>query len=68
MCNCLDALALPEVSTAASHGGQEGNELTAPQSLGSTLEYPHIGAGWGRLKAGASKSNDEQIIEGHNGA
>ena len=36
-CVLQDALSLPEVDMPASHGGQEGDKLMTPQSLGSTL-------------------------------
>ncbi|DBA89770.1 TPA: hypothetical protein ACH3X2_004645 [Trebouxia sp. C0005] len=58
-----DALSLPEVNTTTSHGGQTDDDVMSPQSWGSALGSPHIGAGWGHLTAGASCSHDEQSIE-----
>jgi hypothetical protein len=60
------ALSLPEVDTTATHEGQEDDKVMSPQSLGSALGSPHIGAGWGHLTAGASSSTDaEQGLEVH---
>ncbi len=66
--NLQDALWLSDLDTIVSHGGQEDEEVTTPQFLGSTLGSPHIGAGWGHLTAGgsSSSSSDAQSLQLHN--
>ena len=66
-CMLQDALSLSDLDMTGSHGGQEDEEVTTPQSLGSTLGSPHIGAGWGNLSAGASCSiNVAESLQMHN--
>ncbi|DBA94409.1 TPA: hypothetical protein ACH3X1_002009 [Trebouxia sp. C0004] len=61
-------LLLSDLDTTVSHGGQEDEEVTTPQSMGSTFGSPYIGAGWGHLTAGASCSNDvAQRLQMHDG-
>ncbi len=62
-----DALSLSDLDLTVRHGGQEDEEVTTPQSLGSPLGSHYIGAGWGHLTPGASCSSDvTQRLQMHN--
>ncbi len=62
-----DALSLSDLDLTVRYGGQDDEEATTPQSWGSTLGSPHIGAVWGNLDVGASCSSDfTQSLQMHN--
>ena len=64
---CMLQDALSDLDLTVSRGGQEDEEVTTPQSLGSGLGSSHIGAGWGNLTAGASCSSDvAESLQMHN--